>query len=84
MKIEITQKLCFSKKCILKICHSWFSVKDPDFIEEASQRIEYTNHQINLPDEMKKIFNPNQLKVISILSIDKNKKRKLESHVVRS
>ncbi len=85
MKIQINgQKHFFPESCQPKVCHSWFSIKDPDFIEEGSQKKEYCSDEISIPKEIAKIFNPNKLKIISYLSIDINKKKKFESHVVRS
>lgn len=84
MKIHITQNLSFSDESNIKVCQLWLSITEPDFIEEESQKFEYCNHQIKLPKNITDIFDPKDKKVISILSIDKNKRKKLVSHFVRS
>lgn len=84
MRISILQKFEFDKNSNLKLSYDYMSITEPDFIEENCLKFEYCgNHKIALPKSISDVFDPNR-KIISILSVDKNRKKKLICHPTRS
>ncbi len=79
MKISIKQDFQFNKDSNIKIDNQWLSITEPGYCDINSQKTEVCGHQLILPKTLKEIFNPNDKNIISVLSIDNNKKKKLVS-----
>ncbi len=84
MKIKITHDLSFAKDSTVKVCQSWFSIREPGFSEKNSIKTKHLNHRLMLPEDISKIFDPKGKKVASVLSVDNNKKKKLDCYFVSS
>jgi hypothetical protein len=85
MKIKINEEeFIFHRKANLKVCFNYLSITEPNFIEENSQRSEFCNNpKIVLPRNIAKIFLTNR-KIISVLFVDLNRKKKIVCHPARS
>ncbi len=83
MKIKIVHDLTFHEESNLKACYNYLSITEPEFIEENALKSEFcSSHKIELPKDITEIFNPNEKKVISVLSIDKDGNKKFVCHPV--
>ncbi len=83
MKIIIKQELKFEQNSNIKVDGQWLSITEPGFCENQCQSTEICGHVLMLPGVLKEIFNLNNKSIISVLSVDNNKKKKLVSFTNR-